>query len=608
MRKKHLTAMAMAALMAATTVTPTMASVAIDGVTTTDHTVDSVTSDSDNSAGVAADSGDRVTVSGDVTTNGDGSTGVEASDRSNVTVNGDVTSNGVASSGVSASDKANVTVRGDVKADADGSTGVEASSNATVKVSGDVSGNQNGVDADHAKVDVKGDVNGTEQNGVKGYDKSDISVKGNVTGGDSGVLANDSKVDVEGNVRGENMEGVTADEGSEVTVKGDVGGHGGIYAGVNSTVDVAGNVSAGDGMGIMASDSQVTVNGNVSGNMGIGASGSSTVTVKGNLETSSGDSITISGTDKTIAIVEGDVSGADKLSIGALSDNAESEIAIGGTIKNGEKGAEIYPNLDVDGTLKSIPEIIVGEIEDITKLDVVNPMTNEKVPEDIKQAVLESIKYIVSSNTSSIAGKGTISITKLDGSALDQDGTKKYDVAKATETITVHIDVQDGYEVSDVKAGKATLTKNADGSYSVTIPAGGGVNIEAVIKAIENSNSAGTTIIDHSDDSDSVSTSSTNKWNFNGALWTYVKGNGMQARNEWQYLSYNGHSDWYFFDADGFMKTGWYQDAAGNLYYLNPVSDGVLGAMKKGQVEIDGTIYTFNDGSVAGLPDGALVH
>ena len=54
MRKKHLTAMAMAALMAATTVTPTMASVAIDGVETTDHSVGSVTSNQDSSSAVSA--------------------------------------------------------------------------------------------------------------------------------------------------------------------------------------------------------------------------------------------------------------------------------------------------------------------------------------------------------------------------------------------------------------------------------------------------------------------------------------------------------------------------------------------------------------------------
>lgn len=608
MRKKHLTAMAMAALMAATTVTPTMASVVIDGVETTDHSVGSVTSNQDSSSAVSADNGDRVTVSGDVTSNGFDGKGVDASDDAHVTVNGNVVSNGEASTGVSASDNANVTVRGDVSAKGTDSEGVVASGDSTVKVSGDVSADQDAVDANHSTVNVSGNVTSSNGNGIKGYDGSNVTVKGDVSGETSGVLANGSTVTVDGNVHGEYGDGITADEGSKVTVKGDVTGSNGIYAGVNSDVQVSGNVNAKDGMGVAADNATVTIDGNVSGETGVDVSNGGHVTVKGNVDCKSGDVVTITGTEKTVAVIEGNVTSDNSISIGATSDNAGSEIAIGGIIKNAEKGAGIYANVDVSGNLKTLPEIIVGEIEDINKVDVINPLTAEKVPDDVKQTVLDSIKYIVNTNHASMDGKGTISITKLDGSVLDQDGTKRYDVAKATETITVHINVQDGYEVSEVKAGKATLTKNADGSYSVTIPAGGGVNIEAVVKAIKNADSSDITVIDYSDDDDSTSTSSANKWSFNGTLWKYVKSNGVEARNEWQYISYNGHYDWYFFDADGFLKTGWYQDPAGNVYYLNPVSDGSLGAMKKGQVEVDGTVYTFNDGTVADIPEGALIN
>ena len=604
MRKKHLTAMAMVALMATTTVTPTMASVTIDGVETTDNSVGSVTSDQDSTAAVSADDGDRVTVNGDVKSSGFDGKGVDASDSAHVTVNGDVTSTGEASTGVSASDNANVTVRGDVKANGSDSEGVVASGDSTVKVNGDVSSDQDAIDANHSTVSVSGNVTASTGNGVKGYDGSDVTVTGDISSASSGVLANDSTVTVDGNVHGEYVDGVTADEGSKVTVKGNVTGASGIYAGVNSDVHVSGNVEATDGMGIISDNSSVTVDGDVSSELGIDVSNGGNVTVKGNVDSKSGDIITITGTEKTVAVIEGDVTSDNTISIGAMSDNADSEIAIGGTVRNAEKGAGIYANVDDSGDLRTMPEIIVGEIEDINKIDVINPLTDEKVPEDVKKAVLDSIKYIVNTNHASMDGKGTISITKVDGSALDQDGTKRYDVAKATETITVHINVQDGYEVSEVKAGKATLTKNVDGSYSITIPAGGGVNIEAVVKAIEKS----TAVIDYLSDDDSVSASSTNKWIFNGTLWKYVKSNGIEARNEWQYISYNGHYDWYFFDADGFMKTGWYQDANANVYYLNPVSDGTLGAMKKGQVKIDGTVYMFNDGTFANTPEGALIN
>lgn len=40
--------------------------------------------------------------------------------------------------------------------------------------------------------------------------------------------------------------------------------------------------------------------------------------------------------------------------------------------------------------------------------------------------------------------------------------------------------------------------------------------------------------------------------------------------------------DWFRFDADGFMRTGWYEDSDGKIYYLHPVSDGTLGRMYTG--------------------------
>ena len=40
--------------------------------------------------------------------------------------------------------------------------------------------------------------------------------------------------------------------------------------------------------------------------------------------------------------------------------------------------------------------------------------------------------------------------------------------------------------------------------------------------------------------------------------------------------------DWFRFDADGNMVTGWFQDSDGNWYYLNPNSDGTRGRMMTG--------------------------
>ena len=55
--------------------------------------------------------------------------------------------------------------------------------------------------------------------------------------------------------------------------------------------------------------------------------------------------------------------------------------------------------------------------------------------------------------------------------------------------------------------------------------------------------------------------------------------------------------DWFRFDENGFLVTGWYQDADGNRYYLNPASDGTQGRMLTGWNWIDGQCLYFEEES-----------
>lgn len=350
------------------------------------------------------------------------------------------------------------------------------------------------------------------------------------------------------------------------------------------------------------------------------------VTIKGSVKATGeeGIGIIIMGTEKTTVVVEGDVT-ANDAAIAIDNENADSEVAVAGKI-SGTNGTTINVAVDGSGKVGTLPEIVVGEIEDFENITVKDHY-GEKVSEDVKKEVLDSIKYIVGTNDASMDGKGTISITKVNGSALDKDGLGPFDVAKASETITVHINVQDGYEISEVKAGKATLTRNADGTYSVTIPAGGGVNIEALVKAIEkdtadnsgndnngsdNSNNDYTISSNNTNESDgsdfSVYTESvTSVWNSNGNSWTYTKADGSKAQNEWQQIVYKGKQYWYYFGTDMNMSTGLFTDAQGHQYYLNPTEGELIGTMVIGWVEINGKWYFFNDGTVADLPEGCLV-
>ena len=54
------------------------------------------------------------------------------------------------------------------------------------------------------------------------------------------------------------------------------------------------------------------------------------------------------------------------------------------------------------------------------------------------------------------------------------------------------------------------------------------------------------------------------------------------------------------------MLTGWVTDADGNIYYLNPVSDGTRGMMLIGWQQIDGKWYYFSKDEGSGTM-GALL-
>ncbi|MBR5317385.1 MAG: hypothetical protein IKU39_05780 [Lachnospiraceae bacterium] len=90
-------------------------------------------------------------------------------------------------------------------------------------------------------------------------------------------------------------------------------------------------------------------------------------------------------------------------------------------------------------------------------------------------------------------------------------------------------------------------------------------------------------------------------WTFTDGKWAFTDNAGVAYKNKWAavvnpYASKElGHSefDWFFFDENGHMLTGWAQDG-GHWYYLNPTSDGTQGRMMTGWVLIDGKWYYLN--------------
>ena len=95
--------------------------------------------------------------------------------------------------------------------------------------------------------------------------------------------------------------------------------------------------------------------------------------------------------------------------------------------------------------------------------------------------------------------------------------------------------------------------------------------------------------------------------------WSYQTGTSPMT-NRWVCI-YNPYADerrrqkrygWFKFGPDGRMLTGWVTDVDGNIYYLNPASDGTRGMMLIGWQQIDGRWYYFSKDEGSGTM-GALL-
>lgn len=86
-------------------------------------------------------------------------------------------------------------------------------------------------------------------------------------------------------------------------------------------------------------------------------------------------------------------------------------------------------------------------------------------------------------------------------------------------------------------------------------------------------------------------------------IWNFSDNTNVRYTNRWAAV-YNPYAntsagfqafDWFRFDENGGMLTGWFTDPAdGNIYYLNPHSDSTRGRMMTGWTVIDGKEYYFN--------------
>ena len=513
-------------------------------------------------------------------------------------------------------------------------------------------------------------LNPTEGSSVT-VNTGDISVRAGVSGGDP-VMAGAAGIEVEankgsvtvrtGSVSAEGRDfsvgiGVIPDESggttagdsgiTDITVNGDIrvtafGGpsddnfaYGIISAKGGGTADirVSGNVEAESvypvGIVLSGDPASVFVGGDVRCAGTERAAGvyfensEAAVTVAGNISASANEK------DQALAvyiITSGTMASGGRIEAGGKAEgeivvlNLKSETVYDSTgeqelsrVVYGDAGADQIPVIvlhELDGELEAV------DIDDKYHLD---PVSGEPVQDQndyadnagLLEALRSRIFYTVKTEQPADTGAGSITVTTV-SEEQDRNGNPAFNAGK---TVSIKVQTADGMEVKSVSGGKAVLTKNEDGSYTLVIPEGGGVDISAVIGKIMSQ-------IAEDDDTDgdpgvpaggagSVplrSVASAEGGAVTGTWTTLSDGSrafrfdGAQAADRWMNIRVQAAgselSAWFFFDTAGRMLTGWQKifdpaDGRTKWYYLNPEAGSLQGACFLNTVTPDG--YTVNE-------------
>ncbi len=320
--------------------------------------------------------------------------------------------------------------------------------------------NESIAEGDKPSLIVDGDVTATGASSVGIYGEiGTIKVGGDVSGGEAVVANGKADVTVGGSVSG-TFVGVAADGNAAVSVKGDAGTKtgAGIYAGGDATVTVDGNVTGGTLDGAPEDCEDV--------HAAIIAGAGTTVTVKGTVSTAEGNGSAVeincrdTGSQKGTLVIDKAKAGGEASTI----------------FVNAEAGAS------QDDILNSLPDIVVGELDAKNEDFIWNSYDSELYENDpenetigeLNEKIYATIRYMIRWNNS-------------EGGSFSIDGTSKYgeyDVARENQELGITIQIAEGYELESISGGKAQVLQRPDGTWSVIVPRGGGVNLSAVLKRI----------------------------------------------------------------------------------------------------------------------------
>lgn len=558
--------------------------------------------------GLRVNSGVDATINGNVSGKAEDSGEiVEIYHESKVTINGDVNTNIENARG-------DLTITGNVEAKVDNTdpdaedsyyAGVSTSNGSTtigkdVKVETKTEG-----DAVFVKATSQGDTTGNASVSVGG----DISIKSS-----GNTYVDETTGDEDDNEDGDD------DAPADIYYRNPAGLS--VYGKENATVNakVSGKIEASSkgvatGINVMTradigksdsdSDSSGTVKIDVSSGS-VSASGDKEIDKSqvGNFNNSESNGIFIGNGDDVNSEVNITVNGDLTSEIGIAINNrndkttkAVNNIAVDGTIKSTDGAVEICNYKENSNTLN----LTTWKIESGTDQNVIVKKYDKEADKEVldKEATEKqsaNINYI-------IRHEGTIS---LEGTRSTIVNGTTFETAHEKEKLTIHVKVDDDkkYRVDRVEGGTATATKNADGSWTLIVPKNGGVDIRAVLVAIEQSN--------HSSSSSSGGGSSSSRPGVSNAAsgMTTTTPDGATVQTN---VTKNNNSTTTAaavrIGTTTANVTSSVSEQNGTKVTFQNASGNLAGASFKGvgQVSVDGTTLVKVDGTTAKMAPGMLL-
>lgn len=524
----------------------------VDADNGTDVTVNGSLSHDTDGISVAANGGSSVTVKGDV--GGD----IQCGDAT-VTVEGNVSDGSVANEDgkVNISGKVNATYQDEEKHNA-----VTIQKGTETKVGGSVS------------LDSKSGGNGVLIEGFERETPVDVSIGGDVNVSSTGLLAKPDHSEQPENVyttgatvlAGHNDE-VNVSIGGKVNVKANADTKG---VEINTTDNAKVNVTAG---GVTADGSEQLVTGDDS-----------------YMEPTQAIDIINHGDANVNVVIKGDVKSSNEgIAIHNKGTSATTNIFVTGSVDAKDTAIEIC-----NATDKNTVTVTAWEIKSSNeKADTIYVGKQGDKPNHFDydkegtEKLASNINYIIRHD-------GTI---KLEGTTKTSvDGTE-YETAKEKTELTIHVKVDGDASKYKVEGGSATATKNADGSWTLIVPKNGGVDIRAVLMAIEENKTQSSSSSSHSSSRDSAVTTTTTS---DGATVQTTVTNTANANLTSAVISL-GSASAKATTAVNRMNggTATFKKASGNLAGAN--FQGV------GQVSADGKTLVKEDGTTAKMAPGTLL-